>query len=137
MGARIGASEHHVIDRLAALAALGILTRLGVIVRHRALGWGSNAMVVWGIPAEAIQAAGLALAGLPGITLCYQRRIVPGVWPFGLFSMIHARSRGEALDVLGQARALPDLSGATHRVLFSTRCFKQAGALVHREEAAA
>jgi DNA-binding Lrp family transcriptional regulator len=137
LGARIGASEAHVIARLAALAASGILTRLGVIVRHRAIGWRSNAMVVWDVQEERIEAAGLALAGLPGVTLCYQRRTVPSVWPFGLFSMIHARSRAEALSVLGTAAALPELAGATHRTLFSTRCFKQSGALVHREEAAA
>jgi hypothetical protein len=42
--------------------------------------------------------------------------------------MIHARTRPEALAVLDAARALPALAGIDHRVLFSTRCFKQAGA---------
>jgi DNA-binding Lrp family transcriptional regulator len=134
---RLKSSEGHVIERLAALSASGILTRIGVIVRHRAIGWRSNAMVVWDLPRERIETAGLALAGLPGVTLCYQRRTIPGIWPFGLFSMIHARSHQEALDVLGAAAALPELAGAYHRTLFSTRCFKQTGALVHREEAAA
>jgi DNA-binding Lrp family transcriptional regulator len=137
LAARLGSSEGHVIDRLARLSASGILTRIGVIVRHRAIGWRSNAMVVWDLPQDRIETAGLALAGLPGVTLCYQRRTVPGIWPFGLFSMIHARSRAEALDILGSAAALPELAGANHRTMFSTRCFKQTGALVHREEAAA
>ena len=61
---------------------------------------------------------------------------VPGVWPYRLFNMIHARSRSEALDVLDGARRLPELADADCRVLFSTRCFKQTGALVHREAAA-
>ena len=133
---RLKASEGHVIDRLATLSASGILTRIGVIVRHRAIGWRANAMVVWDLPKDRMEAAGLALAGLPGVTLCYQRRTVPGVWSFGLFSMIHARSRPEAIDVLGSAAVLPELSRASHRVLFSTRCFKQTGALIHSEEAA-
>jgi DNA-binding Lrp family transcriptional regulator len=137
LAARMGSSEVQIIDRLAKLSASGILTRIGVIVRHRAIGWRSNAMVVWDLPQDRIETAGLALAGLPGVTLCYQRRTVPGIWPFGLFSMIHARSRVEALDVLGSAAALPELAGAEHRALFSTRCFKQTGALVHREEVAA
>jgi DNA-binding Lrp family transcriptional regulator len=119
------------------LQAAGIFTRIGVIVRHRAIGWLSNAMVVWELPDEKIEQAGPLLARVPGVTLCYQRRTVPGQWPFGLFSMIHARSRPEAMSILNTAAALPELAGARHRVLFSTRCFKQTGALVHREGEAA
>ncbi len=137
LGVLTGSSEAHVIGRLKTLLAAGIVTRIGVIVRHRAIGWRSNAMVVWNLPEERVAPAGLALAALPGVTLSYQRRTVPELWPYGLFSMIHGRSRAEALDVLGKAVALPELEGAGHRILFSTRCFKQTGALLHRAEAAA
>lgn len=123
---RLGRDEMAVIARIAALLAAGILTRLGVIVRHRALGFTANAMVVWDV-AEA-EAAGRALAALPGVTLAYERRPVAGVWPYRLYCMIHARTRMQALEVLGTARALPELRGVDHRVLFSTRCFKQSGA---------
>lgn len=123
---RLGRDEMAVIARIAALLAAGILTRLGVIVRHRALGFTANAMVVWDV-AEA-EAAGRALAALPGVTLAYERRPVAGVWPYRLYCMIHARTRMQALEVLATARALPELRGVDHRVLFSTRCFKQSGA---------
>ena len=124
----LGRTEDEVISRIADLARARILTRVGVIVRHRALGWTANAMVVW--QPRDIQAAGRALAQLPGVTLCYQRRTVPGVWDWPLFCMIHARSRPEALAVLDRARALPELADVPHKVLFSTRCFKQRGALI-------
>ncbi|KIC38562.1 protein nirD [Ruegeria sp. ANG-R] len=126
-----------VMGRIEALHKAGIISRLGVIVRHRALGWSANAMVVWDIPAEQIGTAGPALAAHPGVTLCYERRPVEDIWPYRLYSMIHARSRNEALDVLGSASALPQLSGARHKVLFSTRCFKQTGALIQPKEVAA
>lgn len=125
---RLGRDEIAVIARIGVLLAAGILTRLGVIVRHRALGFTSNAMVVWDVPDTATGAAGQALAALPGVTLAYERRPVAGVWPYRLYCMIHARSRAEAGEVLASARALPDLAGIDHRVLFSTRCFKQSGA---------
>lgn len=125
---RLGRDETAVIARISVLVAAGILTRLGVIVRHRALGFTSNAMVVWDVPETATHAAGKALAALPGVTLAYERRPVAGVWPYRLYCMIHARSRAEAGEVLGSARALPELAGINHRVLFSTRCFKQSGA---------
>jgi DNA-binding Lrp family transcriptional regulator len=126
LGLQIGRDEAAVIHRIGELIDAGILTRLGVIVRHRALGFTANAMVVWDV-ADA-GPAGLALAALPGVTLAYERRPVPGVWPYRLYCMIHARSRPEALAVLSKARALPALQGVDHRVLFSTRCFKQSGA---------
>jgi siroheme decarboxylase len=123
---RLGRDETAVIARVGVLLAAGILTRLGVIVRHRVLGFTANAMVVWDV-ADASE-AGPALAALPGVTLAYERRPVAGVWPYRLYCMIHARSRPEALEVLDVARALPALAGVEHRVLFSTRCFKQSGA---------
>lgn len=129
---RLGRSEADVIARIKVLVAVGVITRLGVIVRHRALGWTSNAMVVWKIDPARIAAAGQALAAHPGVTLCYQRQTVPGQWPYALYAMIHAQSRAEAMAVLDSARALPALQGAAPRVLFSTRCFKQSGATLAR-----
>lgn len=130
-------SPADVMERIRVLHKAGVVSRLGVIVRHRALGWSANAMVVWDLPAEQIDRAGPALAAHPGVTLCYERRPVAGVWPYRLYSMIHARSRSEARGVLAGAAALPELSGAAYKVLFSTRCFKQTGALIKPREAAA
>ena len=122
--------EEAVLDRIAALSRARIITRFGVIVRHRALGYTSNAMVVWDLPADKIDVAGRVLAALPGVTLCYRRKTVPGVWPYALYSMIHGTSRAAALEVLEAARALPELAGAASKPLFSVRCFKQTGARI-------
>lgn len=128
--ATLGLAEDEVISRIDRLSRARVINRLGVIVRHRPLGYRANAMVVWNLPDADIPAAGAALAGLPGITLCYQRRTCPGLWPYALYSMIHARSRPEAMAILERACALPELAGAEARPLFSTRCFKQTGALI-------
>ena len=132
----LGQSESYVIDRISTLSKAGYLTRIGVIVRHRALGWRSNAMVVWKVPVERIKAAGETLAQQPGITLCYQRKIVPDAWPYSLYSMIHARSRPEAIEVLEQARALPELADVEFEVLFSIHCYKQTGAMIAHSKGA-
>ncbi|MHA7774644.1 siroheme decarboxylase subunit beta [Roseibium sp. M-1] len=133
----LGRSEGEVLQRLTVLQEAGIIARLGVIVRHRALGWRSNAMVVWDIEPERISAAGLALAAFPGVTLCYERRPAPGIWPYRLYCMIHGQSRQMALEVLEKASRLPEVNGAGYEVLFSSRCFKQTGALIARQGAAA
>jgi len=130
----LGRDEAEVMARIRVLSAARIIARLGVIVRHRALGWRSNAMVVWDLPHDTITRAGPVLAAQPGVTLCYERTPVAGVWPYRLYSMIHAQSRKEALARLAAAAAvLPELQGAPHLALFSNRCFKQTGALVAQE----
>ena len=130
--------EAEVMARVRVLSAARIIARLGVIVRHRALGWRANAMVVWDMPHDAITQAGPMLAAQPGVTLCYERNPVAGVWPYRLYAMIHARSRAEALARLEAAtRACPGLADVPHLALFSSHCFKQTGALVAHERASA
>lgn len=133
----LGRSEEDVLQRVAVLEDAGIIARLGVIVRHRALGWRSNAMVVWDIDSRRIDQAGPALAAHKGVTLCYERRPVEGAWPYRLYCMIHAQSRKKALDVLARASELPDLKDVPFIPLFSSRCFKQTGALISRRGVAA
>lgn len=127
---QLGRSEDNVLDRIQCLHDAGVIARLGVIVRHRALGWRSNAMVVWDLPHDRITKIGPMLAAEPGITLCYERTPVEGVWPYRLYTMIHARSRADALDVLTRICALPGLENVPHLPLFSLHCFKQTGAMV-------
>jgi DNA-binding Lrp family transcriptional regulator len=134
----LGQSESAVLGRIAALVSAGVVSRLGIILRHRALGWRSNAMVVWRVPEGDVESAGRRLAAAKGVTLCYQRQPHEQHWPFNLYCMIHARSRDEALGTLASAADEAGLAGAEHRVLFSVRCFKQTGAMVadNREAAA-
>ena len=94
-------------------------------------------MVVWQVPSEDVDHAGVSLAAVPGVTLCYQRRTDPERWPYNLYCMIHARSRDEALTTLGRAAAEAGIANLPHRVLFSVRCFKQTGAMVVSEREAA
>jgi DNA-binding Lrp family transcriptional regulator len=130
-------TETDVLDRIRTLTQAGIVSRLGIILRHRAIGWRSNAMVVWQVPEHDVDRAGVSLAASPGVTLCYQRRTDPDRWPYNLYCMIHARSRDEALTTLGHAAAKAGITTQPRRVLFSVRCFKQTGAMVQAERDAA
>lgn len=126
----LGRKESDVMARIAMLHFLGVLPRLGVIVRHRALGWRSNAMVVWDVPEDDVDRAGTELAMAPGINLCYRRRRHEHDWPYNLYCMIHAKSREAALSRLEAASHSAALHSYPRQILFSLRCFKQTGALV-------
>lgn len=130
LASRLGQTEAGVLERVRVLAQSGILSRIGLIVRHRALGWRANAMCVFNVPLDEVEACGKALTSVQGVTLCYERRAVPGIWPYTLYCMIHGRSRAETLDVLSQARVAANMVPYEYRILFSTRCFRQQGALI-------
>ncbi len=134
---RLDLREEHVIQRIKELCDLGVFPRIGVIVRHRALGWCSNAMIVWDVPPEDIDRAGAALAASPGVNLCYRRTRHPQAWPYNLYCMIHAKSRQEALKLLEKASTSAGLDKCPRKILFSLRCFKQTGALVASSKEAA
>ncbi len=134
---QLGIGEARVLTRLSELAEIGVLPRIGIIVRHRTLGWRSNAMVVWDVPPHDIDRAGAALAAQPAVTLCYRRRRYENDWPYNLYCMVHARSREEAHNAIDEAAKAATLEGCTRQILFSLRCFKQTGAmLVAPKEAA-
>lgn len=130
VGEKLGLTEDAVIARLQHLIQSGIVTRVGLIVRHRALGWRSNAMVVWDVDPGQLADKARILARHRGINLCYQRRRYAERWPYNLYCMIHAKSRESALRTLEDASRRAGLDYAPRQVLFSSRCYKQTGALI-------
>ncbi|MEN8107274.1 MAG: AsnC family protein [Pseudomonadota bacterium] len=128
LAATIGTTEADIIERLRRLQDDGMVKRMGVVVKHRALGYHANAMVVWDIPDSDIERVGELLAEQECVTLCYQRpRRLPD-WPYNLFCMIHGREREAVLRRLAQIIDANGLGNIPHEVLFSLRSFKQRGA---------
>jgi DNA-binding Lrp family transcriptional regulator len=128
VGARLGMSEADVIARLTELQDAGLIKRMGVVVRHRELGYRANAMVVWDVPDNDLERVGRLLAAETCVTLCYQRpRRLPD-WPYNLFCMIHGRERDMVRRRLAQIIDYHGLQAIAHSVLFSSRSFKQRGA---------
>lgn len=123
---RLGTSEEEVIERLRKLLDDGIVKRLGLIVRHRELGYTANGMVVWDIGDDRVDEIGEAFAKYPFVTLCYRRPRRRPDWPYNLFCMIHGRDRETVLSQIGELRDRAD--NPPMDVLFSRRRFKQRGA---------
>ncbi len=124
----LGLSEQTVLERLQHGLRQGVIKRLGVIVRHRELGYRANAMVVWDIPDAEVSAAGRMLAAESGVNLCYRRpRRLPD-WPYNLFCMMHGRQRDQVLERIERLRVERNLATYPCNVLFSSHCFRQRGA---------
>jgi len=128
IAAQLGLTETQVIARLQLLQETGLIKRMGVVVKHRALGYRANAMVVWDIPDAEVERIGALLADETCVTLCYQRPRRLPAWPYNLFCMIHGRERDSVLRRLEQIIEFHGLEKIPHTVLFSGRSFKQRGA---------
>ncbi len=128
IGARLGMSEDEVMRRVRSLQRDGTIKRLGVVVRHRRLGYRANAMVVWDLPDERVAEVGHRFGRFDFVTLCYRRPRRLPVWPYNLFNMIHGRDRVEVHAWVGEMIVACGLETVPHAVLFSRRSFKQCGA---------
>jgi siroheme decarboxylase len=128
---RLGMSEQQVLDRLAALRQRGVIKRMGVVVRHRELGYRANGMVVWDVSDDAVADLGRCLSGYDFVTLCYRRPRQLPEWPYNLFCMIHGKSHEEVRERIAQLVRECGLQRIRHEVLFSRRRFKQCGARYH------
>lgn len=125
---QLGISEQRVLTRLEQLKEDGTIKRLGVVVRHKELGFKANAMVVWDIPDDRVHEIAQRIASFDCVTLCYQRpRRLPD-WSYNLFSMIHGKDRESVLERLEDLVDVLELQDIKHKPLFSTRRFKQRGA---------
>ena len=132
---RLGRRPEAVIDTLAGWLRGGTLSRFGTVVRHHELGWNANAMTVFDVPDDRVDACGAALARIPGVTLAYRRERA-ALWRYNLYCMVHGRSREAVQQLLDAAIEPCGLAECPRLVLFSRRRFKQTGARRFRDRLA-
>jgi DNA-binding Lrp family transcriptional regulator len=125
---KLDVSEEQVIDAIARLQHSDVIKRFGVVLKHRELGYRHNAMVVWDIPDQCVDQVGHTLGAEPCVTLSYRRPRRPPEWNYNLFCMIHGTCRDQVTAQLEDIVSRRELD-YPHRVLFSTHCFKQRGAV--------
>lgn len=122
-------SEEDVIQRIKRLNESDVVKRFGVVVRHHELGYKANAMTVWNIPDEVVSELGSCMGQFDFVTLCYRRPRRLPEWPYNLFTMIHGKDRDDVLANIKLLAKRCNLDNVEHKVLFSTRRFKQRGAI--------
>ena len=125
----LGLSEVEVIQRIKDLNDTNVIKRFGVVVRHHELGYKANAMTVWDIPDNAVSEFGTCMGQFDFVTLCYRRPRRLPEWPYNLFTMIHGKDRDDVLANIESLVERCNLNEVEHKVLFSTRRFKQRGAI--------
>lgn len=101
----------------------GVMRRYAAVLGHHAAGYTHNIMSAWSVPPEQAGEAGARMAGIAGISHCYQRPAHPPDWPYTHFCMLHARDAGEAQGILDR---IADETGLReYAALRSVREFKK------------
>lgn len=125
---RAGINESTLILSIKKLIDDQKIKRFGPVVSNRSLGINQNAMVTLKVIPELVDDFGFKIAQYNFVTLCYQRNIVPGIWEYNLYFMIHGRDRVTVNSQIEMIKKDLNISNENISVLFSSKCFKQKGA---------
>jgi DNA-binding Lrp family transcriptional regulator len=118
----LGVTVDALIAELEDLQRRGYLRRFAAILRHRKAGFGANGMAVWDVPEGDILEMGATMAGYTTISHCYQRPKYED-WRYNLFTMIHARKKGEVEEFVAELAQRHRLND--YAVLYSTTEYKK------------
>lgn len=122
VAARLGISEAELFGQVKAMLAKGVIRKVGAVLRHRQVGVAANALCVWQVPGDRVEAVGEMFASLPAVTHCYERQTHPD-WPYNLYTMVHATTQEACEANIGSMR---DASGVANcRVFYSTAELKK------------
>ena len=104
------------------LQGTGVMRRYAAVLRHRKVGFSTNCMTVWRVPAERTEEVGAALAGFREVTHCYLRPAWPD-WPYNLYAMIHCRDEQQCRDLVVRMKAAAHLDDVLE--VYSTKEYKK------------
>jgi DNA-binding Lrp family transcriptional regulator len=85
---KLSVSEADVTTAISYLQSTEVIRRFGVVVRHRELGYTSNAMVVWNIPDNIVSQIGRDIVNNPSfqfVSLCYKRSRSLPEWNYNFY----------------------------------------------------
>ncbi|MBP2664566.1 MAG: AsnC-like ligand binding domain protein [Firmicutes bacterium] len=119
---RIGITEHQLLEKLTEYRKAGKLRKMGVVLRHREVGYAANALCAWLVPEARLTEIGELMSTYTVVTHCYSRIPQPE-WPYNFYTMLHAHTRAECqalADELAQVTGLDN-----YQLLFSTREWKK------------
>ncbi len=117
-----GLSEAALLEQVRAWQASGVLRRVGLLLRHREIGFKANGMCCWDMPETAVMEAGRRVADFPEVTHCYERPRMD-IFPFRLYAMIHTPTWASTQRLFERITREAGLSGG--QLLLSVTEFKK------------
>jgi len=118
MGRRVGASEEEVLRRVAAMAAAGVIRRIGANFTSRKLGY-SSTLCAAQVPPDRLSSFIQVVNRYPGVTHNYLRRHRYNVW-FTLIAASEDRLR-EIIGEIAQKSGVQEILSLPARQVFKIK----------------
>jgi len=119
---KLGMTQEELVKRVKAMNENGLIRRFSANINQRKLGITANAVVVWNIPEEKMEAAVPVFLERGEMSHIYERRVYPGRWEYNLYTVVHDYDR-ESVERFAKELA-EEIGVKDYQVLFSKRRFK-------------
>jgi len=96
---RIGLTEDELLGILHSFIERKLMRRFAAVMNHRSAGFKANAMGVWAVPEDDLEAIGPQMAGFAAVSHCYRRPTYED-WPYTVFTMVHGRTARDCEDTI-------------------------------------
>ena len=118
----LGVTVEALLQQAARFQERGYMRRFAAVLHHREAGFRANAMGVWKVPPDRVDALGPTFASFNAVSHCYQRPVYPD-WPYNVFTMIHGRTPADCQQVIQAISAATGID--EYAVLYSTKEYKK------------
>ncbi|MDK1023726.1 MAG: Lrp/AsnC family transcriptional regulator [Gammaproteobacteria bacterium] len=127
IAASLELDEAELLRRIDAMLRQGTIRRIGLVPNHYRIGYRYNAMTVWALDEDRIDAVGELFGAQASVSHCYKRPSYPPGWPYNLFAMVHGRGLDEINDKIAALKKLIGDDCRQSDVLFSEKILKKTG----------
>lgn len=122
VAARLNISPDEVFRRIIRYKKIGLLTKFGATLNQGQAGFKFNALGVWKVPSNKIEAMAKIMISYRQISHCYQRKSYPN-WPYSLYTMIHAQKKSTCLRIAKEIAHKSKIND--YQLLFSQKEYKK------------
>jgi DNA-binding Lrp family transcriptional regulator len=119
---QIGCTEDEVLAMLASFKERKLMRRFAAVMNHRSAGYKANAMGVWAVPDDELEAIGPQMAGFARVSHCYKRPTYDD-WPYSVFTMVHGMNARECEDTIEAIKAETGID--EYALLWSVKEYKK------------
>lgn len=119
---QLGLSEEEVLEKIRYFTKEEIIRNFQAILNHQLLGYNSNVMVVWQVPAEKVDFVGKIMASFNEVSHCYEREVEDN-WKYNLFIMVHGKNALDCIKVIEEIVRKTNIKD--YEMLFTEEEFKK------------
>ena len=120
--ASIGCDEDTLLALLHSFAERKLMRRFAAVMNHRSAGFKANAMGVWAVPEDRLDALGPRMAGFAMVSHCYRRPTYDD-WPYSIFTMVHGKNAKECETTIAAVHA--EIGIDEYALLWSVKEYKK------------